>query len=202
MKNISKPTFKIECVKDCDDPFITVITRCYKRPGYLYLNKASVNNQNFENYNHYLLIDDIGQGAEAANSFFMHAKDLKLGTYVFLLDDDNAIIYNSFFSELYNIHTLYNPDIIFFKKKQILEYPTSKSWEKCPVIDHIDTSCFCVKRQLYENNIHEFAKPKKGDFYFINAVYKNLKDINKVYWLNKITNMAFRISHGKKENDE
>jgi hypothetical protein len=199
---MSKPKFKIEVVQSAKDPFITVITRCYKRPKFLYLNKASVNNQTYKNYNHYLLIDDTGQGVEAANSFFMHAKNLHLGKYVFLLDDDNAIIYDNFFEDLYNISKSYNPDIIFFKKKQVIEYPTYKAWKKSPVINHIDTSCFCVKRSLYKKYIHEFSKPKRGDYFFINEVFKNLKDKSKVYWLDKITNMAFRISGGKKEDEK
>lgn len=199
---MSKPTFEIKCVKECNNPFITIITRCYERPGYLFLNKASVNNQTLKNYNHYLLIDKIGQGVEAANSFFEYATNLKLGNYVFLLDDDNALLYDSFFEDLYNIYTSYNPDIIFFKKKQIIEYPTYKSWNKFPVMNHIDTSCFCVKRSYYKKYISNFSKPKKGDFYFINSVFENLKDKNNVYWLDKITNMAFRISKGKKEIED
>lgn len=197
---MSKPIFDIELTQSSKNPFITVITRCYKRPGYLYLNKASINNQTYKNYNHYLLIDNIGQGIEAANSFFENA-DLTLGKYVFILDDDNALLYPNFFEDLYNIHNKENPDVIFFKKKQVIEYPTYKSWNKMPVIDHIDTSCFIVKQHLYKNHIHKFSAPKKGDFYFIDSIFNSIIDKNKIYWFDKVTNIAFRISGGKSENE-
>lgn len=181
------------------NPFLTVMTRCYSRPAYLYLNKASLLIQKDKDYEQHLLIDEIGQGIEGANKFLEHSKELVNGKYVFILDDDNAITYDGFISDLKKIDIEHDPDIIFFKKKQIIEYPTYKSWEKHPVVDHIDTSCFCVKKELYLKHIHNFSIPRKGDYGFISKVYKSTKT---VFWFDKLTNMAFRISNGKKENEE
>jgi hypothetical protein len=193
------PKIKKETFVKKDNPFLTVLTRCYSRPTYLYLNKCSLLNQTDKDYEHHLLIDEIGQGIEGANKFFEHSKELVNVQYVFLLDDDNAITYDSFITDLKKIKREYNPDIIFFKKKQIIEYPTFKSWAIRPVEDHIDTSCFCVKKELYLEYIHNFSVPKKGDYNFIMSAYPKAKN---VFWFDKMTNMAFRISNGRKEEEE
>lgn len=191
--------FEVENVHEKKNPFLSVMTRCYKRPMYLYLNKVSLLQQKDPDYEQFLLIDKIGQGIEGANCFLEKAKDLATGKYVFILDDDNAVVYDNFITDLKRIDTEYNPDIIFFKKKQIIEYPTYKSWSKYPVEDHIDTSCFCIKLDLYLEHIHNFSVPRKGDFSFISKVYPKSK---RVFWFDKKTNMAFRISNGRKENEE
>lgn len=66
-------------------------------------------------------------------------------------------------------------------------------------MDHIDTSCFCVKREVFEKHILEFCQPKKGDYFFLQAAHSNAK---KVYWFDKLTNLAYRISSGKKQSEQ
>jgi hypothetical protein len=190
---------EVEYAKEKEDPFLSVLTRCYFRPNYLYILKSSLECQTDKDFEHILLKDMIGQGIGGANCFFYKTRDLPKGEYIFMLDDDNFVAYADFIKDIKEIAAKESPDIIYFKKRQIIEYPTFKSWGKGPVMDHIDTSCFCVKREIFEKYIIEFCQPKKGDYFFLQAAHFNAK---KVYWFDKLTNLAYRISSGKKQSEQ
>jgi hypothetical protein len=198
-KTLEALNIKVKYAVSKDDPFMSILTRCYKRPNFLYVLQSSLECQTDKDFEHILLIDEKGQGIGGANCFFYKKRELPIGEYIFLLDDDNFIAYKDFVKDIKEIAKKHSPDIIYFKKKQIIEYPTFKSWKKWPIRDHIDTSCFCVKREVFEKHILEFCQPKKGDYHFIVSAHKEYQ--KNVYWFNKLTNLAYRISAGKKEEE-
>lgn len=158
-------------------PFLSIITRCYKRPVGLSRNQASISGLTDKDIEQIFITDNCGLGLLSANTSFSdpQTRELVTGSYVFLLDDDDFIIEPDFIGLLKGAAET-DRDIIFFRMNIIGGpngdlYPTPETWMKEPKVAHIGGSCFIVKREIYEKHISAFALPRMGDFAFIKAVW-------------------------------
>lgn len=192
--------------KYCGNPFLSIITRVYKRPVGLSQNLASIHRLKDKDIEQIFIHDNVGVGMFEANKSFGNneVRSLIDGEYVYLLDDDDFIVNPGMIGELKKIAKEHTPDVIFFrmiiKLGQIPGdlYPTNDlCWGVKPVIARIGGSCFVVKKEIYLKHIHEFAKPRCGDFYFINAVFESGA---KCYWHDKVQAETGKVSRGKPEN--
>lgn len=181
-------------------PFLSIITRKYKRPKGLSKNQASVKSLTDQDYEQIFITDDIGKGLYEANRSFQDVSPN--GKLVYLLDDDDFIVNPDMITELKQIVKEHDPDVIFFRMiiKNNMNgnyYPTSEiCWGVKPVIARIGGSCFVVKNDIYKKFIHNFAHARCGDFHFINAVFESGA---KCYWHDKLMCETGRVSHGKPE---
>jgi len=184
------------------NPFLSIITRKYKRPVGLSNNQESIKSLIGKDYEQIFINDPIGVGMLVANQGFQLATSFINGEYVFLLDDDDYITNPSMIDDLKQIHFEYNPDVIFFRMtiKNGMNnnyYPTSHCWDaKIPMIAHIGGSCFVVKKHLYTKFIHNFAHPRCGDFYFIDSIIKSGAS---TFWHNVKMCETGKVSRGEKE---
>ena len=182
-------------------PFLSIVTRKYKRPVGLNKNMQSVDDLKSNKWEQIFINDDIGKGVLEANKSFSKVKDIIKGKYVFLLDDDDFIVNENMISELEQIAQLNNnPDVICFKmlikNKNNCDYPTPDVWGKEPKRGSIGGSCFVVSKEVYQRFIHKFGVYPMGDFNFINEVFKY--DI-KVYWHDKRMAETGKVSRGAAE---
>lgn len=189
--------------KYSDRPFLSIITRVYKRPVGLSANKASIVALTDKDIEQIFITDHVGVGLLEANRSFSNneVKTLIEGEYVFLLDDDDFIVNKNMVQELKQIWIERNPDVIFFRMNIIGGpngdlYPTPETWEKEPKIAHIGGSCFVVKKEIYMRFIHNFSHPRCADFYFIKSVWDFGASF---YFLNSLMCQTGRISRGKPE---
>jgi glycosyltransferase involved in cell wall biosynthesis len=187
------------------DPFLSIITRVYKRPQGLAENLLSIDSLTDKDIEQIFITDTIGIGLLRANQSFSdkETRALVTGKYVFLLDDDDKIINPEMTTELKAVADQHNPDVIFFrmiiKINQIPGnlYPTDElCWGKKPIIARIGGSCFVVKREIYEKFIHKFGVARCGDFAFIDAVWESGAS---VYWHDVIMCETGKVSRGKPE---
>lgn len=191
--------------KYSEHPFLSIITRVYKRPVGLSANKASIVSLTDKDVEQIFITDHIGVGMLEANRSFSKSevKCLIDGEYVFLLDDDDFIVNKNMVNELKKIHSQFNPDVIFFRmiiKNNMNNnyYPTDKDcWGIRPVIARIGGSCFVVKKEIYMKYIHHFALPRCGDFAFINEVFNSGASC---YWHNVLMCETGKVSRGKPEH--
>jgi hypothetical protein len=197
MLHYSKPIIR-------NNPFLSIITRRYKRPVGLARNRESVLDQTDMDLEQIYITDNAGMGLLSANKSFGNpeVKMLIEGNYVYLLDDDDYITNPDMVKELKLIVLQHNPDVIFFRMiiKNNMNgnyYPTAICWKDRPMIAHIGGSCFVVKREIYMKFIHEFAKPRCGDFYFIDAVFRSGA---KCYWHDVLMAETGKVSRGQPEN--
>lgn len=183
-----------------ENPFLSIITRKYKRPHGLSKNLESVKALSDQDYEQIFITDDVGKGLLEANRSFQDVSPS--GYMVFLLDDDDFIVNPDMIAELKAIVKDHNPDVIFFRmiiKNNMNNnwYPTDElCWGNRPVIARIGGSCFVVKNHIYKKFIHNFAHARCGDFYFINAVFESGA---KCYWHDKLMCETGRVSRGKPE---
>lgn len=177
-------------------PFMTFVTRCCNRPKALKRCRASVALQSDKDYDHILLIDDIGRGYHFANKQFYANRQRVTGDYVFLLDDDDYLVYSDFIKSIKQIVNTHSPDVIMLKMQtQAHIFPTPDVWRKKPILGSIGTSCFCVANPVYQKHIKAFGTRSCGDINFIRSVFK---DTYKIYWFDKIIariDAAHRSSH-------
>lgn len=204
--------------KYTDEPFLSIITRFYKRPIGLSKNLASIESLIDKDIEQIFITDNVGTGMLEANRAFSHptVKQMIEGEYVFLLDDDDFIINTNMVSDLKEavqplkggvyMNSFSGPDVIFFR--MIIKngmnnnhYPTELCWsEQKPMIAHIGGSCFAVKKEVYLKLIHNFAHARCGDFFFIDAVMKSGASS---CWIDVLMAETGKVSRGKAElNDK
>lgn len=185
-------------------PFLSIITRVYKRPKGLSANMASIESLQDKDVEQIFITDPIGVGLLEANRSFAknETKSLIDGQYVYLLDDDDFIVNPKMINELKDIAQKFKPDVICFRMviKNNMNgnyYPTDeKCWGVRPVIARIGGSCFVVKRQVWLKHIHEFGVPRCGDFYFIDSIFNAGHSF---YWHNVLMAETSKVSRGKPE---
>lgn len=187
-----------------ENPFLSIITRVYKRPVGLSANISSIESLKDKDLEQIFITDHVGVGLFEANKSFSsnNTKALIEGKYVYLLDDDDFIVNPNMIAELKNIAEQSSPDVICFRMiiKNNMNgnyYPTTEiCWGNKPVIARIGGSCFVVKTEVWKKYIHEFAKPRCGDFYFINAVYEAGHSFR---WYDVLMAETGKVSRGKPE---
>lgn len=186
-------------------PFLTFVTRCYKRPKGLNQNQQSMamlakHDADFEQI---LLHDEVGYGMLAANRSFALVSGHISGDYVHLLDDDDFIINPRMVTELREIAERENyPDVIFFRF--IIKtgswndhYPTPDVWGKSEMkFAHIGGGCWVVRADIYRRYIQHFGHPKGGDYQFISRL---MADKPTVYWHDVVMGETGKVSRGKAE---
>lgn len=178
-------------------PFLSVVTRSCGRAKQFARAKKSLATQTDPDYEHVVIIDKVGRGLHAANKSLAKNKHRVRGQYVFILDDDNYVNDVRFIKHLKNVVSQHKVDIILFKAhrkpfSQIL--PSKRVWGIRPILGEIDSCCFVVKRAVWQKHIHEFGRPKHGDYHFIKALFD--RNYSR-YWVSKTMVMIPTIGGGK-----
>lgn len=195
---------KIDKTVHSSTPFLTIITRCYKRPVGISKNQESVHSLEYKDIEQIFIRDNEGVGMLEANRSFSYPEVLEeiKGDYVFLLDDDDFIVNPKMVEILKSVVTTQeSPDIIFFRMNIIGGpngdlYPTPETWGVGPKIAHIGGSCFVVRADIYKKHIHNFAHVRCGDFQFLDAIWKTDPT---VYWYDSVMCETGRIGRGRPE---
>ncbi len=192
-------------VKQYDkNPFLSIITRKYKRPAGFNKNQESIKCIYNKSIEQIFITDPVGYGMEEANKSFEYVKDKIAGDYVYLLDDDDFIVNTSMVQELQAIAKKRDsPDIIFFR--MIIKngqngdyYPTEKCWKaKEPIIAQIGGSCFVVRKDVFKKFIHTFGLPRCGDFNFLKSIYD--QGGVRAHWYDCLMAETGKVSRGASE---
>lgn len=196
LKKYSKHNYFVKAYSK--NPFLSIITRCCKRPNGLTKNQQSINSLTDKDFEQVFIEDEIGYGMLEANTSFQYVKNIIKGEYVYLLDDDDFIVEPRMIEELKKYKSY---DVIFVKNKILTGdgdqlYPKKSIWKGTPKRGTIGGSCFVVKKEIYKKYISHFAKPSFGDFDFITAV---LSDKPKCAWLDLLVMETGKVSRGATE---
>lgn len=184
-------------------PFLSIVTRCYKRPKMLAKNRVSAGAQIEGDFEQVFIVDDIGKGLHWANRTLHVNRARAMGEYVLILDDDDMFVDRNAIRYLKAITEKHDPDVIIFKMDQILRNLPDMEWGKKIVRAHIGSCCFVVKRKLWYDNIYVFGDPPgglddwvAGDCWFIDCL---MKTGCSVYWFDKVLTRTQRVSKGNPE---
>jgi len=152
-------------------------------------NIASVEMQIDNDYNQVFIDDPLRLGLYAANCNLYSNRHRVTGKYVYILDDDTALIVPDFVSTIRQLAKNQKCDIIMVKSYWLATsqgrviLPRQEFWQRPPVKGQIDTLNFIVRNGVWQRHIHEFCQPRCGDFHFAKALFE--QDYS-ICWLDEI----------------
>lgn len=177
-------------------PHLEVLTRCYKRPNSLKVNRASLARQTDGDWFQTLLVDDVGRGIGwSYRNMAAYAPHL-VGEYIWILDDDDECIRDAFVAELKE-QTAAKPEIVFVRMNHAkLGILPAAYWGDRPALGDMGCSAFVVRRDVWQRHADSFGAHYAGDFEFIAAAFAAT---TKHIWWDVIASRVQRISHGMPE---
>lgn len=175
--------------------FLEVLTRTYHRPDMLAANTRSLLAQTDDDWIQTILPDNEGRGVPWAQERLEEYAPFISGEYVWILDDDDRCIRDTFVEELKGIVIDHRPDVIMVrmdhKERGVLP---PAGWRQAPVHGLIGCSAYVVRREVFQLHAGVWGGAKyHSDFEFIRAVYGSGAN---VYWHDVIASEVQRISLG------
>lgn len=179
--------------------FLEIVTRTYRRPLMLLVNRDSIARFTSDDYLQVILPDDVGRGVGWANAQFADYAPNVTGDYVWILDDDDECIRETLVDELKAIAAEHDPDVIMLKMDHgEMGILPDRTWGKSPEFGDIGMSAFVVKREVWQRHAPEFARAKEGgDFDFIRSIFAARQ--YSIHWHNVVASRVQRISRGAPE---
>ena len=159
--------------------------------------QTSLAAQSDQDYRQTLLDDALGRGIGwSYQNLAAYAPHL-VGEWIFILDDDDMVISQTFVADLKAIAEEHHPDVIMVKMDQgtrgILP---AGCWQKRPVMGGIGCSAFVVRRRVWQKHAGHLSAHYAGDFDFIKSIF--MQDYE-IYWFDCIASAVQRISYGAPE---
>lgn len=153
--------------------FLEVITRTFgARPTMLQRNLDSLQAQTDPDWTRRLVIDDAARGVAwaVANLSTVEA----VGDYVWALDDDDVCARPELVAELRTIaQTADWPDVImvraYHEKFGLL--PNNENWQRRPLLGNVGTSCYIVRRDVWNAYRMAWLERYDGDFWWIDHLW-------------------------------
>lgn len=177
-------------------PFLTILTRSFRRPESLGRCVNSVALQTDPDVEHVILHDPIGRGVGWSYLNLRYA--IPRGEYVFMLDDDDYLINRDFVAALKQCaQDNDQPDVIYIKMDvsgTIMPDFTDglqRGWIAC--------SCFAIRREVWLEHLADLRDDYSADFYFIHAISACGRMHSEAH-LNMVASRVGKVSHGQPEN--
>lgn len=175
--------------------FVEVVTRCYRRPGYLKNNRESLEAQTFADWEQTLLVDDVGIGLDAANRQL--ATFEPDGEYVWILDDDDMAARDTLFEEVHDLVQQTGADMVIVKMDHGARGILPAPWQFEPSAGLIGVSAAFIRRDLWQKCAEAWQRPGyDSDGFFMCEVFRQAEQ---VAWHDVIGSRVQRISLGAPE---
>jgi len=174
-----------------EQPFLSIVTRTYRRPTMFAKCKASIDAQTDQDFEHIVIDDKIGVGiAQTYRNF----QSLEVrGKFVFVLDDDNILTDTKFIERLKEVDKNGQPELIVGK---IYRGGTILPAVWPPKHSSIDMMNVVVSQRLWNECRKNFEPKYDGDFEFISAVWQKQP---KIEFLDEPIGCTQAVMHGKPE---
>lgn len=167
-------------------PFLSVLTPAYKRPKMLEVCRKSVQDQTRADIVHHMIMtDDQGIGVDGQYALYVSVAPLLPGDYIMVLCDDDMLVDPNFVEDLLDIVDEHAPDLVMVKWAyggRVL--PDGGCWQGEPKEGFIGLSNWIVRGDIWRANAQHYGARYAGDFDFINAIWRIVKD--RIYWHDKI----------------
>lgn len=152
--------------------FLEVITRTFgKRPAMLKRHEESLRLQTDSDWLRTLVVDDKTRGVAWAVGNLATVE--AVGDYVWVLDDDDLCCRPTLVAELKEIEERIQPDVIMVKAyhAKFGTLPSMANWTSRPVLGNIGTSCYIVRREMWNAHRDAWIARYDGDFWFIDHLW-------------------------------
>lgn len=179
--------------------FLTIVTRCCKRPRMLTSNIESVLSQTDRDIEQIFIVDRNQAGIRRANISLAQNKNRISGDYVYILDDDTRLEDKNFVAKIRRIART-GPGVIMVKSRRpqfaphILPKPFVWNCPERLALTSTNCLCYIVKRQVWLEYIEAFGESAAGDWHFLKAV----RDSGASFvWLNEIVAETQQLGRGR-----
>jgi hypothetical protein len=181
-----------------EEPYLSIVTRCYQRPIALGRNKQSIRSQTSNSWEQILLIDNVGRGIPAANKNIGVSAKVCRGQYVMVLDDDDMFRTDDAISSLMYA-TRHNPTMCVFKCDHcsLGILPSNLVWRtQRPIMGQIGMPSWIIRQDVWAHHALDWKETMGGDFYFLDAVWE---DTSNRVWLDEVLTNIQQIGRGMPE---
>ena len=181
-------------------PFLSIVTRCCRRPDFLTRNIASIKGQTDQDVEQVYIVDKDQRGRYWANQEFANHVHRVDGEYVFILDDDCRLTSYEFVAKVRE-GSKSNPDVIMVQtsRPQLKprKLPRDDVWGKYAELHIHTTNCLCyvIKHDIWTHFIVEYGYPSAGDWHFLQAVIRNTSDF---VWVEGVMSETMQLGRGHK----
>lgn len=179
-------------------PFLEILTRHLNgREELLERNIASLDGLTDDDWEQTFLIDNVGRGITWATENLARQAHCLRGDYIWILDDDDVCIRPALVRELREIVERNAPDVIMMRmdcaERGVL--PDGAYWENPPAHAHISSSCYVVRRDVWQWHAGAWVPGVyHSDYLFIQSVFSGAPV---VYWHNVIAARVQQIGLGR-----
>jgi hypothetical protein len=188
-------------------PFLTVVTRCYKRPAMLQINMASLDAQTDKGIEQIFIIDRVGRGIVWANQQLYAHRNRARGRYVYILDDDNRLVDKDLVAELRRAAMLWrDPDVFVVKglrpTSNVRVFPDDQAWRTNTLRKATTNAhCYVVKANVWKMHIKSFGYPPtlSGAWQFPKALIDH--GGYRWVWRNIVAGESIWLGRGRTETD-
>lgn len=153
-------------------PLLTIITPTYKRPLGLQMCRASVAaQQDAELIQHLIIHDPVGRGVGGMYADLSNHHHRIEGEYVFILSDDDVLIFPRVIPLLKVIIQQHDPDVVMVKQfYQDRILPAPDCWGGPPACGFVTLSNWIVRASIHREI--PYGARYEGDYDFIAAVWR------------------------------
>jgi hypothetical protein len=178
--------------------FLEVITRHMEsRPNFIQDNFASLDMQTCDDWVQTLLVDDVGRGVEWANYQMGRYAPNLVGEFIWVLDDDDVCVCETFVEDMKRIVEEHDPDVIISKIDANGVIPPDELWRKKPKVARIGMACFVVRRAVWQAHAEKFWPKLAADYNFIFDVWA--AGVYKWYWHDEVVMRIQQVGRGRPE---
>lgn len=152
--------------------FMTFYTPTYQRPNLLAICRRSVQAQTCRDFQHMVIVDDVGIGvAGMFRDIRKHVDEIR-GEYVFILADDDRLLGPDGLEQVKAFARDHdNPPVIIVKNHKWGKiFPLI--WDAAPEYTKIDTGNFIIRRDVFVENADQFGECYEGDYVFIHHLWE------------------------------
>lgn len=181
-------------------PFLTLFTRhMTSRPNFYAKHCESLAEQTCQDFEHYVVTDDVGRGWQWAQAQFEAHKDAVRGDFIMQLDDDNALAIPEAVNLLKCLAEGSRPDIIAFHTDslELGIIPHAVCWNKGPIKGHMSGQDVAVRREVWQRHIHAHSTGRyDSDYDFLAELWGCGYEVR---WLDRLLVRCLRVSRGRPE---
>lgn len=114
-----------------------------------------------------IINDDKGRGLWWANKQIANLGEKLNGDYIYILDDDDFIICETFIEELKEVIKQNNQPAMIFVKGWIHEKEMPEFWPSIILRGCMGAPNFITRRDVFDKYCHHWNHDRAGDFHFL-----------------------------------
>lgn len=180
--------------------FLTIVTRhMLSRPGFYAQHMASLESQTCQDFEHLVIVDDVGRGISwAQQQLPAHAAYVR-GDYVQVLNDDDVLAGPRVVATIQAEALQSGAEIIVHRtdSQEIGIIPDAVSWLHGPVCGHMSDADVTVRRDVWLKYVDAYQSGRyEADYEFLRRLWAGNY---RVRWLDMITVRCLRVSRGRPE---